>query len=153
MFTYFARNGQEILLSSEAECVAAIRCGALHRRSLVMDCRTGRWTSAAEHDELARLLARVPVEKPAPPPSAVLKAAVIALWLPALLGPALIAWAIGFDVSFVVALTLSCALALCVAGLAARRLIRSERGRWRLSLLLAILTFAAGAGSVAAGVS
>lgn len=148
MITYFARNGQEILLRCEADYVAAIRSGALHGGSLVMDCRTGRWTRAAEHVELAALLERIPVEAPVPPPSAVLKAGVSALWIPAIVGPALIARALHADAPFVLALTLTCALALCAAGIAVRLLIRSRRGRWRLSLVLAILTFAAGAGSI-----
>lgn len=147
MLSYFTRNGREIPLYTEAECAAAIRKGDLHAGSLVMDGATGRWMRAAENASLASLLERVTVERKGAAASAVLKAIVIGLWVIALALPAFMARAVGVDSGHVLGRWLPAVLLLCAAGALALAFIRSPAGRWRLSLVIAVLVAAAGIGA------
>lgn len=144
---YFTRNGREIPLYSEADCAAAIRKGDLHAGSLVMDGATGRWTRAAEHPMLASLLERVKVDGPAGAASGALKALAIGAWVAALAGPAFIARAIGVDTDRVLGRSALAAVLLCAVGALALVFVRTAVGRWRLSLILALLVAAAGIGA------
>jgi hypothetical protein len=149
MLTYIARTGREIPLSSESDCAAAIRAGELHRESLVMDGRTGRWMKAAEHGVLAGLLARIRLAGPTRPTSRRLKAATVTAWLIALAGPPALAWARGADPLRILPRSLAYAAVLGVLCAVAGLVVKSPRGRWSLALLLAILALAAGLGALA----
>lgn len=149
MLTYIARTGREIPLSSESDCAEAIRVGDLHRESLVMDGRTGRWMKAAEHGPVAGLLARVRVEGPVRRADRVLRAVTVTAWLLALIGPPAIAWTLGADVIGILERSLVYTVVLAAVGAAAGIYVKSRRGRWGLALLVAILAFAAGFATLA----
>ncbi len=149
MLTYITRDGRELSLQSETECASAIRNGDLHTNSIVMDAVSGRWMRASEHPALSGLCARIQPKPAGEAPARRFKAAAIAVWLIAIAGPALIAVAHGVDVAYVLVRSLLCTALLCAAGIVALVFIRSERGRWRLSIVLAALTFAAGAAGLA----
>lgn len=149
MLTYIARSGQELPLAGESDCAAAIRTGDLHRGSLVMDGRTGRWMKAGEHGELAGLLASVRVTGPIRPGSDALKAVTVTAWLVALIGPPAVASAFGADPFRVLQLSWVYMVALAVVGAAVGFYVKSRRGRWGLALLVAILALAVGLGAIA----
>lgn len=149
MLTYIARTGRELPLSSESDCATAIRAGELHRESLIMDGRTGRWMKAGEHGDLAGLLARVRVTGPTRPGPPALKAATVTAWLLALLGPPAIAWALGADPVAVLPYSAAYTAALGAVSAIAGFFVKPGRARWRLALALAILAIAAGIAVVA----
>lgn len=149
MLTYIARSGQELPLAGESDCAAAVRTGDLHRGSLVMDGRTGRWMKAGEHDGLAGLLASVRVTGPNRRGSDAIKAATVTAWFVALVGPPAAASAFGADPFRVLQLSLVYSVVLAVVGAAVGIYVKSRRGRWGLALLVAILALAAGFGAIA----
>jgi len=149
MLTYIARTGREIPLSNESDCTGAIRAGDLHRESLVMDGRTGRWMKAAEHGAVAGLLDRVSVEGPIRPAAKALKVVTVTAWLAALIGPPLIAWALGADPVRIMQRSLVYTVVLAAVGAAVGLYVKSRRRRWGLALLVAILSLAAGVGAFA----
>lgn len=150
MLTYIARTGREIPLSSESECADAIRAGDLHRESLIMDGRTGRWMKAGEHSQVAGLLDRVPVEVGSTRPAALaLRAVTVAAWLAALVGPPVSAWVLGADAVGVLQRSLVYTVVLAAVGAAVGIYVKSRRGRWGLALLVAMLALAAGLGTLA----
>ena len=149
MLTYIARTGREVPLANETDCASAIRTGELHRESLVMDGRTGRWMKAAEHGELSGLLARVRVVGPSGPGLTALKAVTVAAWLAALIGPPAVAWATGADALRILQKSLVYTVVLAAVGAAVGIYVKSRRGRWGLALLVAILALAAGLGALA----
>jgi hypothetical protein len=145
MLTYIARSGSEIPLAGESDCANAIRTGELHRGSLVMDGRTGRWMKAAEHEQVAGLLARIPVQPGrGRPATGGLKAVTVAAWLVALVGPPLLAWALRADPIPLLQRSLVYTVVLAAVGAAVGLYVKSRRGRWGLGLAVAILAFAAG---------
>jgi len=145
MLTYITRSGREIPLAGESDCADAIRTGELHRGSLVMDGRTGRWMKAADHDQVAGLLARIPVQPGRGRPAAGgLKAVTVAAWLVALVGPPLLAWALRTDPIPVLQRSLVYTVVLAAAGAAVGLYVKSRRGRWGLAMLVATLALAAG---------
>ncbi len=149
MLTYIARTGREVPLASESDCAAAIRMGELHRESLVMDGRTGRWMKAAEHGEVAGLIARVPVDGPVRAPEKALRAVTVTAWLAALIGPPAIAWTLGVHPLPILQRSLVYTVVLAAVGAALGVYVKSRRGRWGLALLVAILALAAGLGAIA----
>ena len=151
MLTYITRTGHELVLHSADDCATAIRRGDLHPHSIVMDTVSGRWLRAQEHPALADLFGRIQPESPAQAPIARFKGATIAVWILAIGGPALLALGRGADVTYVLVRTLLCTALLCAVGVIALLFIRSERGRWRLSIVLATLTLAAGAAVLVSG--
>jgi len=156
MLTYIARTGREVPLSSESDCADAIRAGDLHRESPVMDGRTGRWMKAAEHGAVAGLLARVAVEGRVEPADKALKVVTVTAWLAALVGPPLIAWALGAPPVRILQRFLAYTVVLAAVGAAVGFSVKSRRRRWALALLVAILAFlafAAGLGPLAKSTS
>lgn len=150
MLTYIARTGRETPLSGESECADAIRAGDLHRESLVMDGRTGRWMRAAEHGQVAALLDRVPVGSGVGrPAAAVLKVLTVTAWLAAIVAPPVSAWAIGADPIRILQRSLVYTVVLAAVGAAVGIYVKSSRGRWSLALVVAILALAAGLGALA----
>ena len=149
MLTYIARTGKEVPLANESDCTSAIRSGELHRESLVMDGRTGRWTKAAEHGQVADLLARVPVDGPVRAPEKALRAVTVTAWLAALIGPPAIAWAVGVHPLPILQRSLVYTVVLAAVGAALGIYIKSRRGRWGLAFLVAILALTAGLGAIA----
>jgi len=149
MLTYIARTGKEVPLANESDCADAIRIGELHRESLVMDGRTGRWTKAAEHGQVADLLARTPVEGPVRAPEKALRAVTVTAWLAALIAPPAIAWAVGADPLRILQHSLVYTVVLAAVGAAVGIYVKPRRGRWGLALLVAILALAAGLGAIA----
>jgi len=149
MLTYIGRNGQERPLASESDCAAAIRIGELHRESLVMDGRTGRWMKAGEYGQVADLLVRVPVEGPVRAPEKALRAVTVTAWLVALIAPLAIAWAVGAHPLPILQRSLLYTVVLAAVGAALGVFVKSRRGRWGLALLVAILALAAGLAVIA----